>query len=349
MDTTTLTITLDPNDKLSFPPVKRAPRHRCMLPNHWVHVSARTQQGRFAFVPVDKVFTARAWGIIGRGMRRYCVKVAGFVLPSNHFHVLCKARRPSAIGSFIQYVKAGLARLTHEYHGTSGTVWDGPYRATTLLDDEAETYWFRYIISHLTKDGALPAPGLWPGPNCIAALTEGERIVGLWFEREEWHKDGCPEDRTPYLTKVPITLTPITRFEGRTSDYRAWCVRMVDDIIAENADRHFQGLPAALAIPATHIPETTKKSRCPCFSAHGESRKELREEAYKARAQGITAVMEALRRLVLSGNRILTDYDNYRHPDGVDWPVLINDVLDTRPIVGPFMPPEGEPPGPAVE
>ena len=98
-------IEIDPEKMVYCAPVKRAPRHRCILPNHWVHVSARTQQGRFAFVPVDEHFTAHYWGIVSRGMMRYAVKVAAFVLPSGHFHVLCKARRPAAISHFIQYIK----------------------------------------------------------------------------------------------------------------------------------------------------------------------------------------------------------------------------------------------------
>ena len=348
MDTTT-TIELDPDNMPKFPPVRRAPRHRVMLPNHWVHVSARTQQGRFAFVPVNAEFTARCWGILGRGMRRYGVQVAGFVLPSNHFHCLCKAARPAALSHFIQYVKAGLARLTHEFNETSGTVWDGSFRAMTLLDDEAEAYWLRYVLGHFTKDGILAAPGAWPGPNCIAALTEGKPIVAWWFDRVAWHAAGCPPDRLAFMRDVKVTLTPITVFRGRVSTYREWCSALVNDIIAQHADRHFLGLPAALAIPVSHIPDTVKQSRCPCFSAHGESSKELIETAYEGRAEGIGAVMEALHRLTTSGHRVLRDKDKYSHPDGVDWPALINDVLNTRPIVNTFMPIEEEPPGPAVE
>ncbi|MHC4838584.1 MAG: transposase [Planctomycetota bacterium] len=190
---------------------KRNPRHRCNPRGHWAHVSSRVRDGRYAFVPPDDdgLFVALMWGIIGRAQKRYGVQVAIAVVVSNHLHLLVRSDRPGAVSTFMQYTLSNLARLTNRTYGTSGPVFDGPFRMTTLLDREAEEFWFAYVMAHMTKEGIVPSPNQWIGLQCVDHLLNGTQPRGLWFDFDAWDNKGRPTDRKPFLRAVEVQLTPL--------------------------------------------------------------------------------------------------------------------------------------------
>jgi hypothetical protein len=328
---------------------KRNPRHRCNPRGHWAHVSSRVRDGRYAFVPPDDdgLFVALMWGIIGRAQKRYGVQVAIAVVVSNHLHLLVRSDRPGAVSTFMQYTVSNLARLTNRTYGTSGPVFDGPFRMTTLLDREAEEFWFAYVMAHMTKEGIVPSPNQWIGLQCVDHLLNGTQPRGLWFDFDAWDNKGRPTDRKPFLRAVEVQLTPLTGWERWPAErYRAFCQRVFDDIVADHAEKQFVGLAAALAVPPTYVPPEVKRSRCPAFSAMGPLADELLKAAYTARRDGAGAVMAAVAKVVEQGRAAVTHHDaDPEHPwtdlpDGFDYPALLNDAFDDAPIVGPFLPPD---------
>ncbi len=326
------------------PVSRRASRRRFLPPGGWVHVSSRTQHGRFAFVPKSDLFTALCWGFVGRGMARYGVQVAAFELLSGHFHIMVRAGRPAAISSFIQYLKSNLARLTHEWNGTSGTVWEGPFRSSVLLDDEAEAYWLAYICAHGVKEKIVSDPALWPGANSIRALTDGAPIHAVWFDRPVWHRAGRPADRTPYYDAVEVKLTPLSRWEGAPPKaYRDHCRAMVDDIIEQHAAGPFSGAASAVAMSATFVPGSVKKTRNRPFSAHGLMAGQLIRAAGDARHAAAGASADALADIVRHGY-LAWRAQGGEVPHGTDFTAHVNDALDRQPIVGPFRPDDPDPP-----
>ncbi len=331
---------------------KRSPRHRCMLPGHWIHVSSRTVHGRYAFVPPQDEGELRSmmWGVVGRAQTRYHVDIAYGVVTSNHFHFILRADRPGAISTFMQYVKAGFARLTHKTYETSGPVWDGRFRSSTILDAEAEVWWLRYCMAHMTKEAIVPRPNMWPGLQCVDHLLEGTQPEGLCFDDVAWTMAKCPKDKRPFFRKVKVRIHRLTGWEQEPLHaYQAFCRQMFDDIVAEHAERQFFGLDAALALPHTFVPTEVKHSPCAAFSAMGPQSKELLKAAYEARGEGVAAVLEAVRTVARDGHTAAAraagcdpDCPWRLLPEGFDWPPLINDALDDPPIVGPFLPPDAE-------
>lgn len=233
-------------------PIRRSPGRRYVLPGHWQHVSARTQQGGYAFENFDPEFIARVWGYVSIANARYGVQLAVFVLMGNHFHALIQAKRSRRVSLWCQYVKSNLARLTHEFHGTAGTVWDGPYRHTNLLTEYAELANFRYICAHSIKEGLTNHPGAlrtfgatphWgdasfgqPGPNCIDALLNGTPIEGIWLDRDGLRVARKRDPKAPtaaYLHKIPVELTPLSAGHQSTQTWRHICQDTIDAILAD--------------------------------------------------------------------------------------------------------------------
>ena len=319
-------------------PVKGGTGVRVILPNTWVHLTTRTLDGRYAFLPKNKDFTARVWGIVGMAMKRYGVQVSMVVLLGNHYHMLARACGRNAISLFMQWVNSRLAGLTNELNDTRGTVWDHHYASRNLLDDEAIDWWFRYGLSHATKESICPSPTLWPGPHSAQAHLSGEPVAGAWLERPRWVKAGKPEDRAPFLIPVEVTLTPLPRWERRpASEWQAHCRAVVDDIVLEYAHLNFVGVSASLERGVHYRPETLKRSTNRTFDARGPSREELLADHYKARRESISALLDLNRRLIQAGHTALLDGgDDATPPEGTDWHPLLADALEDRAIIAPF-------------
>ena len=327
------------------PPRKRAPKGRCVLPGRWNLLTTRVVGGRYAFLPTDPLFTARVWGIIGVGMRRYGVQVAAFALLGNHYHMLARARRRAAVSAFMQWVNSRLAELTHELHGTHGKVWEHKYGNRNLLDDAAEAKWLRYILAHSVKEQIVPCPTLWPGPHSAGALVRGEEIRAVWFKRGAWVAAGAPDDKTPYLVNVPVELTPLTRWQRAPEErWRAHCQRVVDDIVDEYAERHFVGVAAPIERGVHYLPARRKRSPNRLFDARGEHRDELLKEAYQARRDGVDALAELNRALLERGHAAIMEDGTAVVPEGFDWPASVLDATENRPIVAEFHGPPKKPP-----
>ncbi|MCB9546640.1 MAG: transposase [Myxococcales bacterium] len=258
-------------------------RHRCLTPDHVQHVSSRTVGGRFAFHTFDPRFVDLAWGIVATATERYATEVIAFVLLSNHFHALVRGRTAVAISRWTQYVKAGLARLTHAWHGTSGAVWSARYRCTTLLDDDAEAWWLRYVLSHGPKDGLVADPRAWPGLHTARAPADGGPIIGQRLRTKAWLRARGADPAAamePFMRPVELRLAPLTgqRPEARCADQAA----LVASIIAEHADRRLPATYDPSRYTPRHTPDTLKTSPCPRFDARGPNARELLAGAYAA-------------------------------------------------------------------
>ncbi|MEZ4465131.1 MAG: transposase [bacterium] len=227
-------------------------RHRFLSPEHFHHISSRTVLGRFAFHQFDPLFTARAWGIVAEATRRHHVEVAGFVLASNHFHALARARTAVGLSRWVQYVKSGLARLTNSWHGTRGTVWDGRFRSMTLLDTRSEATWFRYLLSHGVKEGLVADPRAWPGVHAANALCSGQGVEGLRLNARAWKRAAAAErSMVAFCRPVGLTFTPLTAWTHTPTAWRAYCQHVVDDIIqGARRARSPARMDAAFIIPA---------------------------------------------------------------------------------------------------
>ncbi len=305
----------------------RATRRRYIPSGAWVHLSARTLQGRYAFVPRDALWTGRAWGLVAVAQEKYDVELCAFQLMSNHYHALVRGPDRAAVSQFAQYVEAGLARLTHEYHGTHGTVFDGRFRSTTLLDDESALWWLRYILAHGTKESIVPSPKAWPGPQSATALADGTPVVGLRLDRARYNKaraeePGTPIHRADFMQELPVQFTPLDAWAGDPNGWRRTCDDLVTSIVVEHALSRFLGAEAAAAMAADFVPTATKRSRATVFDARGPKAIELLREAKAARRLAIEASEEALIRMVQAGRRAAGGL-----PDGISWPALIADAL----------------------
>jgi REP element-mobilizing transposase RayT len=278
----------------------------------WVFCSSRTVGGRFTFSELSKKDQARVMGLLIVAMKRYGVEVAAFVLFSNHLHVLARTwRNGRQISLFNQYLKAGMARLVHDNYGTSGTIWDGTYAGTNLLDDEAEIEQFRYICSHGVKEKLVLDPSDWHLCNTIDAVRTNGWINGLFPARGN-RKKLCP---------VRARLTPLTAWTDNRKGWRQICNSLVDGIIADAAHTKVSDL-LPLTKDSLHCPEVVKKSGfVRTYKAGGEGSEALLADAYGARRAAIESAVFAVHQLVHTGRA------NVTLPASCQWPPFVANAL----------------------
>jgi REP element-mobilizing transposase RayT len=82
--------------------------------------------------------------LLGRAVERYGVRVHGFALMSNHFHLMAESVRGNLSG-FMQFLSSRYSSYLGEHRGWSGPVYDGRYRNKLVLADE---YWM-YLLAYL--------------------------------------------------------------------------------------------------------------------------------------------------------------------------------------------------------
>ena len=83
--------------------------------------------------------------LLGRAAKRGDVKIHSYVLMTTHYHALVSSPEQRALPLMMQRLGRGYARYFNQRHHRTGTLWEGRYQASLVID---ERYWLtclRYI------------------------------------------------------------------------------------------------------------------------------------------------------------------------------------------------------------
>jgi putative transposase len=109
---------------------------------------------------------------------RHRVEIHGYVLMSNHVHLLTTSRTPTGIEKTMHSVGFQYARYFNDHHQRTGALYEGRYRAT-IIDNEA--YWFRclrYVELNPVRAGLVSGPELYYWSSYAAnALGSSDALV----------------------------------------------------------------------------------------------------------------------------------------------------------------------------
>jgi putative transposase len=98
-------------------------------------------------------------GLIDEHARKQHVAVHGYVLMSNHFHLLATPETEEGIPQMMQAVGRRYVRNYNLRHARSGTLWEGRYKSTLI---QAERYLLAcmvYMDLNPVRAGMVPDPG----------------------------------------------------------------------------------------------------------------------------------------------------------------------------------------------
>lgn len=271
----------------------------------WFEITTRTLQSRY-LIPHGPLFRCIFVGILARAKELYPVEICAFGGLANHVHLLIGVKDVDHLADFMQYVNGNVAREANRITGWSEKFWGRRYRAIPIShEEEALVGRLRYILSHGPKENLVLQCRDWPGLQCVDALTEGQPLKGIWYNRSlayEAARQGIELEPEPYATEYELQLDPLPCWRDLPPDeIQRRIRRMVEEIDDETARRVACNGPAPMgpeAVQNLHpfdSPDFTNKSPAPLAHAASKAVREQMKAAYQLFVAAYRAAAKRLR------------------------------------------------------
>ena len=269
-----------------------------------VEVTCRTLHSRFLLKPTPEL-NSIVIGVLARAHRLYPIDIHAFVFLSNHYHLLLSVKTALQLAQFMTYLNSNLAREAGRICRWREKFWGRRYQAIVISQEEAaQVDRLRYLLSHGCKEGLVARPGDWPGAHCVKALTDGQPLRGLWFDRTREYvarSRGETFHHLKYTTQEAVGLQPLPCWKHLSeTGYRRRVRELVSAIEVETAARHAQKRSRPLGVKAVfsqnpyHRPQRSKKTCAPAFHA---ATRTARRELAKTYRRFVLAYREAATKL----------------------------------------------------
>lgn len=130
---------------------------RFFLPGVPVHVVQRGHSREAVFYEDEDYLAYLHW--LGEGAERYKVDIHAYVLMTNHIHILATGHLKDGITRMMQYIGRHYVPYINHTYGTSGSIWEGRYKASLIHDEEYLLTCMRYIELNPTRANMVRSPG----------------------------------------------------------------------------------------------------------------------------------------------------------------------------------------------
>jgi len=82
---------------------------------------------------------------LGEAAERYDCSIHAYVLMTNHVHILATPKDQQGISRMMQYVGRRYVPYINHTYGSSGSIWEGRYKASLVQDEQYLLTCMRYI------------------------------------------------------------------------------------------------------------------------------------------------------------------------------------------------------------
>jgi len=144
----------------------------------------------------DRDEYAAFFDLLGRACQRVPMRVLGWCLMPNHFHVVLWPYGAGDLGRWMQWLLTAHVRGHHRRRRTSGHVWQGRFKAFPIQADGHLVTVLRYVERNAVRAGLASRAERWPWSS---AAVRGSRA------RPEWLAEGpVPRPRAwlPWVNEV---------------------------------------------------------------------------------------------------------------------------------------------------
>lgn len=243
--------------------VEVARRLRYILP--WVMqlITVQCFQGRYLLRP-SKRLNQLIKGVVAVAKERFPdVMVCIITTMSNHYHMIIIGPDGEAIARFMEFVDGQIAREAGRMHDWEGDFWHSRYSSENIVDEDSQIACFEYVLAQGCKEGLVHDPGVWPGVNCVDALTSGSmKLAGIWIDRTglcHARKRDESVSETEFTREVELELAPIPAWAHLTpKEYRQKCRKLVRKIKRKAKAKYggrFMGVKRVLKMDPHHRPD----------------------------------------------------------------------------------------------
>jgi putative transposase len=99
--------------------------------------------------------------LLAEAKKRHRVKLFGFCLMPNHFHLVVEPADQTALSRFMQWLLTSHVRRYHKHYGSSGHVWQGRFKSFPVQRDEYLITVLRYVLQNPVRAGLSSTVREW--------------------------------------------------------------------------------------------------------------------------------------------------------------------------------------------
>ena len=149
---------------------------RFFLPGVPVHIVQRGHSREPVFFENSDYGAYLEW--VAEAAERYECAIHAYVLMTNHIHLLVSPERAESVSRLMQYVGRRYVPYVNATYGTSGTIWEGRFKASLIQDEQYLLTCMRYIELNPVRAGMTTAPGQYRWSSYRAnALGKADDLV----------------------------------------------------------------------------------------------------------------------------------------------------------------------------
>lgn len=130
---------------------------RFYLPGVPVHIVQRGHSREPVFFENSDYQAYLDW--LKEAAERYDCDIHAYVLMTNHVHILATPKDKEGISRLMQYIGRRYVPYINYTYGTSGSIWEGRYKASLISDDQYLLTCMRYIELNPIRANMVNAPG----------------------------------------------------------------------------------------------------------------------------------------------------------------------------------------------
>ena len=132
---------------------------RFYLPGIPVHIVQRGHSREPVFFETGDYHAYLHW--LQEASKRYDCAIHAYVLMTNHIHLLATPAEKNSISLMMQYIGRHYVPYINHTYGTSGSIWEGRYKASLIHDEAYLLICMRYIELNPVRANMVKTPGAY--------------------------------------------------------------------------------------------------------------------------------------------------------------------------------------------
>ena len=129
---------------------------RFFLPDIPVHIVQRGRSREPVFFEEDDYHAYLRW--LAEAAARYECAIHAYTLMTNHTHILATPKGKHGISQMMQYVGRCYVPYINHTYGTSGSLWEGRFKASLVHDEQYLLTCMRYIELNPVRAALVKSP-----------------------------------------------------------------------------------------------------------------------------------------------------------------------------------------------
>ncbi len=130
---------------------------RFFLPDVPAHIVQRGHSRAPVFFEDSDYRAYLGW--LEEAAKRYDCAIHAYVLMTNHIHILVTPQDKQGISRMMQYVGRRYVPYINHTYGTSGSIWEGRFKASLISDEQYLFTCMRYIELNPIRANMVNSPG----------------------------------------------------------------------------------------------------------------------------------------------------------------------------------------------